>query len=134
MDLSNSFKKCNNCGKTSFTGINPLQRCSACKLVFYCSRDCQRHDWESHKQVCVQHLAKMGLAQSSTSSNNNNHPTNPTIQPPSNLNNANNIIPYSRSETSSFLPIYVGREMGNDLFSTFFPQNNDSHDSFLLIY
>ena len=28
------------------------KRCSACKRVVYCSRDCQRMDWERHKQEC----------------------------------------------------------------------------------
>ncbi|KAJ6586020.1 hypothetical protein B0H19DRAFT_1111184 [Mycena capillaripes] len=27
--------------------------CSACKSTYYCSNDCQRHDWgEGHRQEC----------------------------------------------------------------------------------
>ena len=29
-----------------------LQRCSACKSVWYCSRECQRNDFKIHKLVC----------------------------------------------------------------------------------
>ena len=29
-----------------------LLKCSACKSVYYCSTQCQRQDWKSHKSVC----------------------------------------------------------------------------------
>lgn len=29
-----------------------LKRCAKCKLVKYCSRDCQRKDWSDHKCEC----------------------------------------------------------------------------------
>ena len=32
--------------------LAPLLRCSGCQLVAYCSRDCQRANWQSHKKVC----------------------------------------------------------------------------------
>ncbi|GAQ91157.1 hypothetical protein KFL_007360060 [Klebsormidium nitens] len=28
-------------------------RCSRCRSVFYCGRECQRLDWTEHRQVCV---------------------------------------------------------------------------------
>ncbi len=28
------------------------QKCSRCKLVYYCSRECQRTDWTAHKLTC----------------------------------------------------------------------------------
>ena len=30
----------------------PFQSCGGCQLVGYCSRDCQKSDWKSHKDVC----------------------------------------------------------------------------------
>ncbi len=29
------------------------KKCSACKAVFYCSRECQKRDWRRHKQECL---------------------------------------------------------------------------------
>ncbi|KAG7086778.1 hypothetical protein E1B28_002708 [Marasmius oreades] len=29
-----------------------LQRCSGCRVAVYCSRQCQRADWEKHKELC----------------------------------------------------------------------------------
>ena len=31
----------------------PLKKCSQCSSVFYCSVDCQKADWKSHKSNCV---------------------------------------------------------------------------------
>ena len=38
------ISKCFHCDKESSKEI-PLQRCSACNRINYCSRDCQRNDW-----------------------------------------------------------------------------------------
>ena len=32
--------------------VEEVHRCSGCKCMSYCSRDCQLKDWESHKKVC----------------------------------------------------------------------------------
>jgi hypothetical protein len=39
---------CANCGNTT----GPLSACSQCKQVFYCSKECQKSDWKSHKLNC----------------------------------------------------------------------------------
>mmetsp|Transcript_23536 Transcript_23536/g.22568 ORF Transcript_23536/g.22568 Transcript_23536/m.22568 type:complete len:138 (-) Transcript_23536:243-656(-) len=28
------------------------KRCSRCKAIWYCSAECQRSDWKTHKKVC----------------------------------------------------------------------------------
>jgi hypothetical protein len=40
---------CARCGKPGATG---MLRCSKCKSVRYCSRECQRSDWKQHKERC----------------------------------------------------------------------------------
>lgn len=32
--------------------------CADCKLVRYCSRECQKHSWQRHKQMCHESLVK----------------------------------------------------------------------------
>jgi len=43
--------------KTLLEGIRaremfPLKSCSRCKVVAYCSKECQGQDWSRHKKVC----------------------------------------------------------------------------------
>lgn len=39
---------CSNCGKDD----EETQRCTGCRKVYYCSKQCQRTHWEHHKAVC----------------------------------------------------------------------------------
>lgn len=39
---------CNYCDKL----LEKINRCSRCKLSFYCNRTCQKKDWKKHKVVC----------------------------------------------------------------------------------
>eukprot|EP00435_Cladocopium_sp_Y103_P048332 s1529_g14.t1 len=45
--ILDSFQKCHRCGV-----IGSLSACGSCKLVAYCSKECQRSDWKSHKPQC----------------------------------------------------------------------------------
>ncbi|MES1921737.1 hypothetical protein MHBO_003266 [Bonamia ostreae] len=43
-----SKKSCDKCKKNT----EKLKKCGACKKVEYCSRECQKSDWENHKKIC----------------------------------------------------------------------------------
>ena len=36
----------------SFQAKSDMKRCGKCKLVCYCSKECQSNDWSSHKRQC----------------------------------------------------------------------------------
>ena len=40
------------CARCGVQSNDTLKRCSKCKLVYYCTVDCQRADWKKHKVVC----------------------------------------------------------------------------------
>ena len=42
---------CANCGKSSSDGCK-LKNCTACRLIKYCSVDCQKRHRKSHKNKC----------------------------------------------------------------------------------
>ena len=52
---SSSISKCAACGKA---GDN-LKACTACHLVKYCNRDCQKLHWPKHKKECKQRAAEL---------------------------------------------------------------------------
>ena len=39
-------------GCQAFLPVTHLQKCSACKIVEYCSQDCQNKHWKRHKACC----------------------------------------------------------------------------------
>jgi hypothetical protein len=41
-------KKCSACGEKSDT----LKKCTACKCVWYCDKDCQNRHWKVHRKEC----------------------------------------------------------------------------------
>jgi len=45
--------KCTNC-KVLEKSEKQFQKCSRCGFAFYCSRACQKKDWQNHKKICNQ--------------------------------------------------------------------------------
>ena len=48
-------KACKTCGKLNAElskEEKKLKTCSKCKRVAYCSKECQKKDWEDHKYDC----------------------------------------------------------------------------------
>lgn len=41
-------KRCANCGATE----GKLLKCKGCRAVYFCSADCQKANWQSHKAAC----------------------------------------------------------------------------------
>ena len=48
---SKPSKQCTWCGAID-TSEDKLNVCTGCKQVYYCSKDCQRSDWDSHRRFC----------------------------------------------------------------------------------
>src|SRR6056300_1334825 len=51
-------KVCANCGKAEVDDVK-LKNCTACKLVKYCSVECQKNHWKQHKKACKKRAAEI---------------------------------------------------------------------------
>lgn len=45
-------EKIANEGDCGFCGALANVKCSSCKTVFYCDRNCQKRHWKQHKRLC----------------------------------------------------------------------------------
>ena len=50
-------RRCGGCGIWQSHTEVKLDRCSVCRLVYYCSKECQKQDWKAHKQCCKREVA-----------------------------------------------------------------------------
>ena len=48
-NLVNHLYVCECC---KHNGLEKIKKCGNCKLVYYCSVNCQKNDWLEHKKVC----------------------------------------------------------------------------------
>ena len=53
------WTRCQTCHKTGQIDGVTLFNCSGCKNSHYCSRECQKAHWRSHKPICEQHRASL---------------------------------------------------------------------------
>ena len=56
VDCQFAERRCCCCGIWQTSTENKLNRCSRCRLVYYCSKECQREDWMAHKPNCKKML------------------------------------------------------------------------------
>ena len=47
-----AFRYYTTCGWCSLLCEDTFKKCGACRLVYYCSTECQRADWQQHKSNC----------------------------------------------------------------------------------
>lgn len=45
-------KYCGKHGKNNKDDKETLKKCSACKMVWYCDKICQKRDWPTHRLIC----------------------------------------------------------------------------------
>ena len=60
-----TVKACNVCSKTRISTGKRLHHCP-CKLVRYCSVECQKKDWPEHRKVCPCDTTKKKNAKKAT--------------------------------------------------------------------
>jgi hypothetical protein len=53
MATRTSELSCSSCKKSQSDVSQPLKRCGKCHKALYCSQECQRSDWPSHKRFCI---------------------------------------------------------------------------------
>ena len=53
-EVKRAARVCQLCGKEA----QRMKKCSVCKLVRYCSEECQLKDWKSHKKSCKETAAR----------------------------------------------------------------------------
>lgn len=46
------LRQCAECGATRSTQGTKLLKCSGCRVVYYCSTDCQGKAWPQHRRAC----------------------------------------------------------------------------------
>jgi len=47
-----TVRGCHVCGNLAREDGQPLLQCSRCMFAYYCSPECQRTDWKTHKKLC----------------------------------------------------------------------------------
>ena len=53
LECSLARRRCDVCGLQAAKTERPFQVCNGCRGRRYCSRECQKADWASHKQSCA---------------------------------------------------------------------------------
>ncbi|KAL8919230.1 MAG: hypothetical protein Q9208_006891 [Pyrenodesmia sp. 3 TL-2023] len=57
--MADTDPRCANCNKTA-SDTPQLKLCAKCRVIHYCSRDCQTTHWKVHRKVCAKQAAAAG--------------------------------------------------------------------------
>ncbi|KZT23267.1 hypothetical protein NEOLEDRAFT_1136570 [Neolentinus lepideus HHB14362 ss-1] len=60
------YRLCDTCGTAETPATGRFRLCGGCMATQYCSQDCQRADWASHKAVCQHTASTMSAAKQHT--------------------------------------------------------------------
>src|SRR5436853_2385615 len=58
---ANTERKCAVCGKSQGENRQALKRCARCTKIWYCSANCQKSDWATHRKQCTKPPAMKDL-------------------------------------------------------------------------
>ena len=52
--VATARKNCRGCFRSTDRQANErFKKCAGCRIVYYCDKDCQKSDWQRHKQECT---------------------------------------------------------------------------------
>ncbi|KAI1114217.1 putative MYND domain protein [Nemania sp. NC0429] len=87
---------CNSCKKES----DDLKKCAKCTTTLYCSRDCQKTDWKTHKKICGKQAHERSSPGSQSASQSTNAST--ALSPPKGLERPIT-KPFTRIDNNTYL-------------------------------
>ncbi|KAI1269969.1 putative MYND domain protein [Xylariaceae sp. FL1019] len=85
---------CNTCRKS----LPDLKQCAKCHTTYYCSRDCQKADWKTHKKIC----AKQAHDRSNAPFSSHGQSAGSTLSPPKGLDKPI-AKPFTRLDNGTYL-------------------------------
>jgi hypothetical protein len=54
VDTNACLHMCGHCKKRETMNGSKLMKCQRCKVIYYCSKECQVADWKGHKKLCTE--------------------------------------------------------------------------------
>ncbi|KAK7682568.1 hypothetical protein QCA50_014368 [Cerrena zonata] len=53
------YRLCDNCGAVENPAVSRFRLCGGCMITQYCTQDCQKRHWASHKAICQHTSSQM---------------------------------------------------------------------------
>ncbi|TDL20787.1 hypothetical protein BD410DRAFT_790458 [Rickenella mellea] len=71
MHKSRGYRQCDTCGAAEQPGLQKFRMCGGCMITQYCSQDCQKSHWPSHKAICQHTTSVIAAAKQEPSTDEN---------------------------------------------------------------